>query len=99
MKARTTAGVTMTMIDYTHHACTCNSATPAIPVRLPRTGEPLSMTTCTTEFHAALKLDATRWALLSYVGVQVIEADDDEPEERLELRNCACGSTLCRRVA
>lgn len=56
-------------------------------------------TTCTTEFHAALKLDATRWALLSYVGVQVIEADEDEPEERLELRNCtACQSTLCRMV-
>ncbi|HEX4334632.1 MAG TPA: hypothetical protein VH062_01895 [Polyangiaceae bacterium] len=32
--------------------------------------------------------DATRWALLSFVGLQSVD------EETLELRNCRCGSTL-----
>jgi hypothetical protein len=59
----------------------------------------MCMTTCTTEFHAALKNDATAWALLTYVGVQVFEADETDPEERLEMRNCRCGSTLCKQIA
>ena len=54
-------------------------------------------TTCTMEAHEEIKLSPTRWAALQRIGVQVLEAYEDEPEERLELRNCTCGSTLCRR--
>lgn len=34
------------------------------------------------------------WATLPFVGVQVTPADEEGPEERLELRLCACGTTL-----
>lgn len=48
--------------------------------------------------HAALKADPAAWAALELVGVQVTPEDEDGPEERLELRNCLCGSTLARLV-
>lgn len=44
--------------------------------------------------HAALKLDAAAWAALPFVGLQKTYADPGEPSH-LEMRNCACGSTLC----
>lgn len=55
------------------------------------------MSKCTAD-HRALKADPSLWITLELIGVQVIEADGDEPEERLELRNCNCGSTLCLKV-
>lgn len=55
--------------------------------------------TCSTETHQAIKLDSVRWLALAFVGFQVIEAYEDDPEERLELRNCTCGSTLCKLVS
>jgi hypothetical protein len=39
--------------------------------------------------HEDLKRDAARWAQLKYIGIQSFGGGDD-----LELRNCACGSTL-----
>jgi hypothetical protein len=53
-------------------------------------------TRCTAGHHEALKLDDRRWTALELIGVQVIEGDEADPEERLELRNCTCGSTLAR---
>lgn len=47
-----------------------------------------------TQSHDALKIDVALWNRLPLVGVQHAPADDWGPEERLELRNCACGSTL-----
>jgi len=41
---------------------------------------------------------ATEWAALPYVGEQVIPADEYGPEERIELRDCACGSTRAVEV-
>lgn len=34
------------------------------------------------------------WYQLVRVGVQTVGPDEFGPEERYELRNCACGSTL-----
>ncbi len=48
--------------------------------------------------HQLLKRNQLLWRQLEYVGVQVFHADEDGPEERLELRNCTCGSTLARRI-
>jgi hypothetical protein len=31
---------------------------------------------------------------LEYVGIQRMEAMDDLPEVKFELRNCTCGSTI-----
>lgn len=53
---------------------------------------------CKREDHEALKADAATWTALELVGVQVTPADEYGPEERLELRNCRCGSTLARPV-
>jgi hypothetical protein len=37
-----------------------------------------------------------QWRTLAYVGVQsMLDEGGQEGLERLELRNCACGSTLC----
>jgi hypothetical protein len=47
--------------------------------------------------HEAIKLDEARWSSLTYVGVQP-DVDDDGRSAPLELRNCRCGSTLCRRI-
>lgn len=47
--------------------------------------------------HESIKLDESRWSALAYVGIQP-DYDDNGREAPLELRNCACGSTLCRPV-
>lgn len=39
------------------------------------------------------------WGDLDYVGVWHVPADETGPEERLELRNCPCGSTISIEVA
>jgi hypothetical protein len=51
---------------------------------------------CTREHHEALKKCDARWRALTLVGVQIVEANAAEDATRLELRNCACGSTLGR---
>jgi hypothetical protein len=48
--------------------------------------------------HAQIKTDDAAWYALAFVGVQTIEPVDFDPAERLELRNCSCGSTLARRA-
>lgn len=48
--------------------------------------------------HAALKSSLDLWSTLALLGVQVVEADETGPEERLELRNCTCGSTLSKEI-
>jgi hypothetical protein len=48
--------------------------------------------------HAALKT-GIGWSSLEYVGTQRVPAGDDGPAYALEMRNCACHSTLCRVVA
>jgi hypothetical protein len=53
---------------------------------------------CSQALHNALKADDAAWATLPLVGVQHIDADEDGPAESLELRNCACGSTLCKSI-
>lgn len=59
----------------------------------------MNATPCSAEIHEAMKLDAAVWPTLKFIGVQILDAFEDEPEERLELRNCACGSTLCKSSA
>jgi hypothetical protein len=47
--------------------------------------------TCCGEQH--------EWDALRSIGIQVLPADGDDPEERYDLRNCpACESTLSRRI-
>ncbi len=53
----------------------------------------------TIEYHESLKLDESAWSELRYVGIQHFPAEDGAPDERLELRNCTCGSTLARRLS
>jgi len=53
--------------------------------------------TCTVD-HESLKLDQSAWTALRHIGDMRLEADTLEPEERLELRNCACGTTLAKRI-
>lgn len=50
------------------------------------------MQTCTRESHEAAKLDPDSWESMIYIGIQVTGLEYD-----LELRNCKCGSTLCKR--
>jgi hypothetical protein len=47
--------------------------------------------------HEAIKLDDASWSALVYVGIQP-DVDDSGRDASLELRNCTCGSTLCRPV-
>lgn len=61
------------------------------------TGSGGMTTACTTASHEALK-HSPAWITLPLIGLQVIEAYGEEPEERYQLRNCSCGSTLCKRV-
>lgn len=51
---------------------------------------------CPVETHEEMKRDEIAWRAMRLVGVQDIAADDHGPAERLELRNCSCGSTLAR---
>lgn len=53
---------------------------------------------CTRESHERAKRDTSTWLAMEYAGRQHIEADETGPAETLELRNCTCGSTLCREV-
>jgi hypothetical protein len=53
---------------------------------------------CPPARHEAIKLDERAWAALAFIAIQAIDFGDGETE-RLEYRNCACGSTLCRSVA
>ena len=57
-----------------------------------------NMDTHTDADHDMLKLDALAWTTLELVGVQVLPAWQDEPEERAECRNCSCGTTLAVAV-
>lgn len=49
--------------------------------------------TCTVQSHRAAVADDSQWSALRPIGTQ--EVDETEA---LELRNCTCGSTLCRVV-
>lgn len=49
---------------------------------------------CTQADHAAIKADPQRWVKLVHIGDNVFEADETGPAERIEQRNCSCGSTL-----
>lgn len=49
---------------------------------------------CSEEKHRAMKADLRTWESLQLIGVQTAEAFEDEPAFTIELRNCACGSTL-----
>lgn len=65
--------------------CQAHDTVPAPPP-----WEPVKICTkCSTPY------DAESWAALPYVGEQVFpEADEYGDAERIELRNCPCGSTL-----
>lgn len=54
---------------------------------------------CTPAEHAAVRADPARWAVLEFLGRQLIESDGDDPGGVLEVRDCHCGNTLCVRVA
>jgi hypothetical protein len=49
---------------------------------------------CTVD-HEAIK-QSPAWQSLKYIGIQHVEAWEGEPAYDLELRNCACGTTLAR---
>lgn len=51
----------------------------------------IAVAVCEPAVHERLKTDPAAWASLKDVGVQLL---DGAP--LLELRNCACGSTLAR---
>lgn len=50
--------------------------------------------------HDALKADIVAWQTLTLVGTQVDVEEDgsDSTTHALELRNCSCGTTLCRVI-
>jgi len=48
--------------------------------------------------HVAVKLDEHAWQRLAYVGEQLTYNDEPGAATHLELRNCGCGTTLCREV-
>jgi hypothetical protein len=54
----------------------------------------------THAYHAALKKASDgSWEALDFVGVQILAIGTERfADFDLELRNCPCGSTLCRRV-
>lgn len=55
---------------------------------------------CSEREHQVGKLDEAFWKSLAIAGcgLQVLPAYRDEPEERYEVRNCGCGSTLYRLI-
>ncbi len=57
------------------------------------TERPAKACTC-----CALAYSAESWAALAYVGVMRVPADDEGPAVDLEMRNCACQSTLAIEV-
>lgn len=49
--------------------------------------------------HDDARRDASLWLSLTYAGVQLVEADEDGPEQALEMRTCPhCLSTLAKEV-
>ena len=50
------------------------------------------------EDHEELRRDAEAFSALTYVGIQHVEASEEGPAYALLMRNCACGSTLCRVI-
>jgi hypothetical protein len=59
-----------------------------------RTRNPVPKKRCERD-HAAMKADDAQWEQLDPIGRQK-SWDDDDNEIWLDLRNCPCGSTLCR---
>lgn len=55
------------------------------------------MPVCPESVHEAMK-SSPEWSLLKPIGMQIIEERDDGKVEALEMRNCQCGSTLCKEV-
>lgn len=53
---------------------------------------------CSKAHHDALRSNLKLWTALRFVGIQHVEADETGPAERLELRDCSCGSTLARKL-
>jgi hypothetical protein len=53
---------------------------------------------CSEAEHERMKADDTQWAALPCIGRQRYDYGDGEAET-LEMRNCACGSTLVAVVA
>lgn len=53
---------------------------------------------CTQALHNSLAADATSFARLELIGYQVREADGNDPADVLEVRACACGSTISRPI-
>ena len=49
-----------------------------------------------TKDHEALKTSPL-WGALQFVGMQPTYDDPGQPTH-LEMRNCSCGSTLCKEV-
>jgi hypothetical protein len=54
---------------------------------------------CTPAGHERLKANQEAWAGLELLGRQEVPGFDDEAAYELELRQCACGSTLAVEVA
>lgn len=53
---------------------------------------------CEPSAHQKIKESDAEWGALVLLGEQTLEDDDGEVTDRYEVRNCACGSTLLRRV-
>lgn len=51
------------------------------------------MSACTAASHQAAVRDDVQWSSMTKIGTQ--EVDETEA---LEMRNCTCGSTLCRVI-
>ena len=52
---------------------------------------------CSEAEHEAMKRDPATWSTLKWKGREVIEADEDGPEEVREYRNCnVCDSTIAK---
>jgi uncharacterized protein YegP (UPF0339 family) len=49
------------------------------------------------DLHVEIRADIMLWRALRFVGYQQ-SADQHDPEDVIELRNCTCGSTLGRRT-
>jgi hypothetical protein len=69
------------------------SHTPSVSEYLASLAELSRMSQCTNDSHAEAKKDDARWLVMECVGIQETGLEYD-----LELRNCHCGSTLCRRI-
>lgn len=52
---------------------------------------------CTVD-HQAVKRDDAAWSKLALVGEMLTYNEEPNAATHLELRNCACKTTLCREV-